>query len=420
MITNQNTKPSYRLYFLIIQICLYFAGIGFSAGGGNFPGQEQNDFLPYKVIFILLPYLSLAYLAVIRPIAIANILAKLLQANKYFLIYCLLALVFLPFAVDWSYSLTRLAYMLFEAFGLITILAQYVLYGYQSDFRNLEKTINAISFFILLFPLSVFVINGFSFTDFRSALENLYLIHPNILAAFYGHFCLWHALHLLFSAKKKKANLIYFFLFCFAEYLLFSRTAIIGLIAIFSLLPLLRFSITKSSKSLIAFLFVISFYLIGLSVVLIGAIPSSDIASVFLRDDTIDSIITFTNRTILWDQLIGNINSTTLLTGYGYSVIDPDFGIDMGTGILYGAHNAYLSVLLGSGGFALLAVLVYLFKNLIKLYKQTIPPEIHYAVLSSYLLFFITGCFSEEIGISFSVTFAYLFFMSNILLTNRS
>ena len=410
---------NYKFSLFVLQLCLYFIGIGFSAGGGNFPTQQSNGFGVYKSLFIMLPVLWFGYLFLKKPKTALSKLGLVFKANSLIVFYFIIAAIILLFAVDAFYSLGRLFYTLMGFAGLIALLTQYFFFGYESKIIYLKKIINYFSFYILLFPLYVACTKGLE--NFRFKLEGLYLIHPNILAAFYAHVCLWHGISFLLYKKKSIANIIYSILFLLVEYLLFSRAVIGGLLICFSVLPFLVFFYSKNAKALILGLFILLSYMVLYVLVIIDIIQMTDLASLVTRNDSLASLVTLTNRTILWQELIGRLEGARIVTGYGYSVIDRNFGIDLGTGILYGAHNTYLSILLGSGIFALLAILFYLTGNVIKIIKQKnmIEPAVFYSLLCSYLLFLITGCSSEEIGVSFSVTFAYLVMMTTIVLRSN-
>lgn len=397
----------------LFQLMCYFTGIAFSTGGGNLPGQESTQWIYLKAFLILTPIIGFGWHLAHRPLSSFDTLIALLKKNAALVLYFMICLVVLPFAVNWEYSLIRLSYSLVSIAGLCCLLAQFALFP-DNAIRTtiLENTVYALSIISVLFCLGIWVKNGFSFHDFRFGVQKINVIHPNILASFFAMLCVWYAVYWVHGHKKAWIGLV---VFALLEYALFSRTAFLALAAIIVSYPFLLLWLERSKKALIGCLGIGFGLSLAAFLMITRILPAEVFLTPFLRQDTVSSLMTLTNRTVLWQQLLDQVTAKVFFLGHGYSVIAPHYGIDMGTGILYGAHNAFLSVLLGSGIFALLAVMSYFLLNIKRLLKQRygISREILLIVLCSHLVFFITCFSSEEIGVTVSINLAYLLFLTN-------
>lgn len=401
-------KPEFGL-FLLVQLILFFIGIGFSSGGGNQPGTEANNLIYLKAIFLFTPVFSSMVAFLLNPAPYKQAFGLIVSLNRYYLFYLLACVVMLPFAVVVSYSAARLFFTIAPFISLLSLMIQY----HVKDIA-FEKHMVPLGLCMLLLP--VYVIFSFGLDNFRNNLQSLLLVHPNILAAFYAHFLMLFAC--LAVIKPQAKFIIPGLIFLIAVTSLFSRSVLINLgLTSIAVAVYLYFKI----HSLNALLYLFGTFFIGIStsaLVFSGLIHPEDILGLIARNNDIESLFTLTNRSILWMDLFHHTEWPVYLTGNGYSVIDRDFGVRFGSAMLFGAHNAYFSILLGSGIMALLPFLCHLAR--LSRYVWTSPISgLSCAVFSSLVFFMLNCLFSEEAGISLSVTFAYLTFASTLFLTRQ-
>ena len=403
--------------FLIFQMLCYFSGIAFSTGGGNNPEQQSSSFIYLKALLIMVPVLSVIFKVIIRPAFTLSAIIQVIKQNLLLCLYFAMCFLVLPFAVNWEYSLIRLSYTLFQLISLFCLLSQFQYRFLKDDiYTILKDSLHYLSLLSLVLPIYVLVINRLSVDNFRFALQSINLIHPNILASFYALLLTGHMTVLTYSNENKHSAFVFIAILAILEALLFSRTAILALIIGICMLPFLNTVFKKSTKSLLISLGLLFLAMTTFVLTAVGILSIDDILSIFTRNDTVSSMMTLTKRTVLWSELLSRIDIKVFFLGYGYSVISENYGIDFGTGILYGAHNAYLSVLLGSGIVSFLFIIFYLIRNII--FFLSARSQITYVFLinliTSYIVFFIICFSSEEMGINLSINFSYLIFLTNM------
>jgi O-Antigen ligase len=393
-------------FFLFIQLSFFLIATAVSAGGGNQPGNASNNFYYIKACILFVPITVVALQLLTKPDIIFYKLHKLISINIYLVFYFMISLISIAFSINQSYSFTRISYTIFELISCSCLLIQYNAKKITSHFI----TISYITSLVLIF-LVIFLTN-----DLRYYLSDHISIHPNILASFCSHLLILSNIKWIY--KKNLVNAIPIILLLIVEIFLFSRSAVLGLIIILFLSPIIMLYKNK----LFMAIYLLSMLFISTSLFLLFYINIDSLKwllELIIRKDTVDSIFTLTNRTILWTRLIDNIDTKIFLFGMGYSIINPKYGIDFGSGILYGAHNMYLSVLLGSGVFALVSLIIYFIKNIIRLSELLVFKNgLIYPIIFSTIYFLINGLTSEEIGINISPSFSYLYLMSNIFLIN--
>lgn len=400
---------------LLIQFCLYLAAIGFSAGGGNYPGAIARSFIYLKGLFLILPSFTLLVIACTRLRQYLPALVFIVRQNSFLVLYFFVAMLFLPFAVNKVYSMERLIYSIAGMLALFSIILQYYIILGESKV-SLNAHINKITFFVLLYPCYIFYAwLSMEDNDFRKAFQSTLLIHANIYSSFCAHLLIWHIGVLFFSSHKLKSFLFSSALI-FIIYILFSRTVLISVILAIPVGLMIYYLIRRNINVLVLMLLLMAMLLSFLITINFDERFLNYLMEIFARDKDIASLITMTNRTMLWQMLFENLSLQKFLFGHGYAVINENFGIDFGTGVLYGAHNAYLSVILGSGLFALLVLVFYLFTNVVRItiLRNQIPVQMFFCALLSYFIFMVNCTTAEEIGINTSVTFAYLIFLTNM------
>ena len=416
-----NGKKRITEFFLLLQLIIYFVGISFAAGGGNHPGLTAGSIIYLKAFCLSVPLIGCMLHTVFNRRASLMMAGSVLMQNGLIVFYIAFAAISIPLAIDPVYCGQRLLYMIFAMGGLFALVIQYANFSvrvllYDTIIRHMT-VLTVISF---IFPLFVFVQHGLHdlIPGYRTALQSYLLIHPNLLASFYAHLAVFHAACILYSQRKK----LWLQKLCLAILaalivLLFSRAVFIS-IAVATVIGGFFLANLYGKKSyLVLPIMIISISAAVALAIVSGMIDLPSVLNPLIRGDDAASMATLTHRTQLWSILFDGINQKIFLVGNGYSVMTKTFGVDFGTGILYGAHNAYFSVLLGTGIFSLLCVISYLGAALLRIIRRrsTLPVFAGFSMIASLTIFAVNCLVSDEIGVSVTVTFAYLFFMLNML-----
>jgi hypothetical protein len=412
-----------KAFFLLIQLIGFFAAIAFAGGGGNYPEAEAGSFIYLKALLMLFPIALFSVVFLYRPQATLNISFELIKKNKWLCLFFLSLLISLPLAVDPSYSLLRLIYTYFCLCSLFAVTAQYFILLEKKEQREqtFVRHMAFLSFVSLLLPAYTLMTQPVMplVPGFRSAIQSLMLIHPNLLASFYAQLFLWHVFRYVYAPQGRNiVNLVLSLVFLVLVFTLFSRAILISLTVTAYLSSILSYLWYKNRHGLVLFLSISMFILLAALLLTIGMIDTDTIKQFLVRAGDPDTILTLTNRTTLWSRLLSELSLKVFFVGNGYSVMTESFGMDFGTGILYGAHNAYLSVFLGSGIFCLSLILIYFFKALSTLYAARMQLSVFsvMVITGSHSLLLLSALASEEFGVNLTVTFGYLVLTTNILM----
>lgn len=394
---------------LIFQALCFFAGSAFSTGGGNLPGQESSGYVYLKAALIAMPLFGIALKIFFRPAYYTGQAIQLVARHWPLFLYLLICLLMMPFAVSPMYSMTRYSYMLFQFLALSGLLVQFSVIPPEYLPKTMNSMTNILSCGILLASGIVLVYTGFLLGSFRYDLQGLNIIHPNILASLCVLLLIWHGMYGI-SLTCYTAIFLTIGL-SVLQCLLFSRAAFMALAVAWLAFLCFKVIFHQSKKALNLLMAVLFLVILLVTLCSAGIITPNILLSPFIRDDNVSSLMTLTNRTVLWQMIFEEMSLMTWITGYGYSVISSQYGVNLGTGILYGAHNAYLSVLTGSGIFALAAILIYLGRNIACLFQKRIAYFM--ALLVIYAAFLILMFVSEEIGINLSMGFSYIIILTH-------
>lgn len=412
--------------FFVIQFLLYFIGISFSTGGGNHPGLSSNAFIYLKGAFLFAPILGFLFQLTQNYRTTLQRCRECIVQNRFLFLYLVFGFLSIPLAVDPSYSLQRLVFMIIGLSGIILLTIQFHFFvsrGIQ-PYPFFEKAVTALTVLSLVFPLTVLVNYGWHdlIPGYRSALQSYLLIHPNLLASFYAHLAVFQCGYILYSHQRNLIiNQICLAFLTILIVLLFSRTVFLSLLIAGFSVSLIFFGLLQKRRYLLIPLLGIGATALLSIFLMIGSAYPRDFFEVFTRGDNISSMLTITNRTELWRILLEQVTIKTALVGNGFSVMTNTFGIDFGTGILYGAHNAYLSIFLGTGIFSLICILWYFGASFIRTWRSRfqLPLFASFALFSSLILFAVNCLTAEEVGVNTTVTFSYMIFLINILLFKR-
>ena len=401
-------------YFIFLQLTCFYIGIGFSAHGGNSPDLPATSFIYLKGIFLLIPVITVIFIFLIKPLKFYKTLKRLFLLNKFLFYYIGLSFAFLIFSIDIFYSLSRWSIFFYSSLSLFCLILQYIFFYEKTEiWSHFLKHVKYFSFgTIFLFLYSIIKNNPQSLIPgVRNSVQELNLIHPNILASFCTQI-----LFLSYFNKEKtifnKINLTTFICFII---LIFSRSIFVAFFLTVLFINLVVYIKENKKQNLLKFILLIFSIFVLLICYFSNTLSETKFVDFLNRGNDVESLYTLTNRTILWDYILQNLSIKTFIFGNGFSVIDENFGINFGSGILYGAHNAYLSVLLGSGFICLVLILIYLLK-ILKNFKNIdiAMPSILYTSLSVYMIFILNCFFSEEFGVNLTITFSFLILIYNL------
>lgn len=390
-------------WFFFIQLVCVLLACGISGGGGNTPYAVPQVMFYIKAVLLLVPMLCFSVTCIGRPAgAVADMLSAL-KRQRYLWLGMACYVLLLPLAVNPSYSAVRLFYTVLLMMSVTALLAQNMRYTWR-------YTIGCVVFLaVVLFGL--FLLGGGA--TFRDAIQTSHLMHPNTLANVIGVL----VLGVLYdhASMHRITRMMAIVIGIAVLYAIFSRAAILALLAVIAVMPFIIGIMRRSSLFILVGLGgVLMLCLAGLAVTLDEGMRHAVLAFI-ARGHDIDSLYHLTHRTTLWGILWHNSDLMTWLSGYGYAVIDRGYGIDFGTGILYGAHNAYLSALMGGG----IAVLVCFVTYLMAMMRDAIR---HKDVgMVAIILFFAMICgVSEEFGVTVTPALAWLMIRYDMMLRENT
>ncbi len=405
---------------LFLQLVCFMIAVSFSAGGGEYADKltTYNAFIYFKLFFLICPVLFTLKIFLINR-ELFFIKMRVVLAKHYPLLgYFFFAYLSIIFAYDWYFSLLRLLYTSLAVCSLICLMVQY--YWYESF--NLKQNIyHHLSCFYAIFLVLITIIslsNWHNVYNIRGAIQKLGMIHPNTVASV----CVYIIFHEIFNSFKSGRfykilgflNLILAFGFMSA---IFSRSVVLAFVIAFIVIGIFKFFWFRAYRGLIAILVFLMVLLSFALAIYLNIIDFDNMVSWVSRTDTGIDLITLTHRTELWAELFQKLNIKAFLIGNGYGVMTPDFGIHFGTGIIYGAHNLYLSILFGTGIFSLIAFMVYLLTIFISLCtrKSVNLPNTSLHGLAMLTFFMVHSLTSTEFSLNLSISFAIVLFMSGMI-----
>lgn len=344
-------------------------------------------------------------------------LRRILRHNALLILSYALCFISIPLAVDPQFSLLRLAYSIAILGSILCFCIQYSATRRHSIKTDIHQLIMFISVFYCL-VLAIFAVMTETMfqaiPNLRNAIQATYLIHPNTLSSFLSLLLIWVTGFILYQKPGKIHYLIWIAL-AIALYSLFSRSVIIMTILCLVFLLSSQFIFKRTIQSILT---AVGIFFIMTCVILYFLIYDQQLygfLNYLSRDGNIDNIYTLSNRIILWDYLINSMDVKIFLLGHGYSVIDRGFGVNFGTGILYGAHNAYLSVLLGNGILCFAAFIGFLSFMMYTAIRHISVNRSSICFAIALFLFLLDSLFSEEIGVTVTLSFALIIIAYNLL-----
>jgi hypothetical protein len=406
-----------RYFLLLIGLVLVFIGLGFSAGGGNSPAYQAGSFVYAKASFLMYPIIVSGFLFLRAPRAVVGVVHDIFAINKYYYFYLIIALMSLPLAVDPQFSFVRLGYTFLGVGAIFCLGMQYRLFFHGEEgtatIREHVKIFSALALLTLFFAVTI---HGTStlIPGVRNALSMYRVIHPNTVSALFAYLMIWHVVW-GYSARKDAYDKVIALLLFGAIVVLFSRTVLVSIMACFFVVAFLlrrRYSMLfMIGLGLICFLNIMALYII------LGQVTPDSFLAIFARGADVKDLYTLTLRTELWDRLADTMSLKQWIFGHGYAVVTPDFGVDFGTGELFGAHNAYLSLFFGTGVVSLLLFVMFVFDSFMRSVRYIqwsgITPQ-RLIILASTVVLVMTSMASEEVGVGVTCSFAFYLLMKTV------
>jgi O-antigen ligase len=399
-----------NILFVIQSLCLLLAAT-VTAGGGQFPGNNATWLIYLKFSFFLLPIITTILLLITGKIKL-SIFTDNLCRDKILIFYLALVFISVPLSLSPLFSFQRALYTMFAYTSLFCIFIQYP----QIDPQRYQPAGLAL---ISTLSLSVFILTAASpYAGIRYGVQFAGLVHPNMLSSLLAQLFLF----VLFVVNHRTIKSVVLLLLLVMIVLLQSRGVWIALSLTVIFIISFDTFVYQSKKSFLVLLFIIlAFSGLALSFILSQSL-FYDFLSLFTRGGTVDDLLTLTHRTELWSLILRDLTLKELLVGHGYALMAPSVSADFGNGILYGAHNGYLSIMLGSGLFSLFVWLGYWLLQTRNLYKKrsSIPKPALLLSLSSIILLFIHACVAEEFGLHLTPTVIFVFFNIRYALSEKA
>ncbi len=418
-------KAASNLVF--IQLVFFMTGTAFVAGtGAGMTGTSY--FVYYKTLFMMLPIIATFSWLFVMPKSIAQAAVRTLKKNKSILAYFVFAFLSIPMAYDRSFSLLRLVITLSSFVSMFCIIVQYDAllgrYARRFFFRHLVY-VYTLSLALPFYIMSQTGMGAF-LGAFRSYLHGMGIIHPNILAAFYAYGFI-HAIYFTDPERIQRlplnkietfmrSILVFAMLILFVA--LFSRTVVFAVFIAF-IVALIFAVFLHGNRIALLVLSVVGFLgAIVAGIIFSGALNIEELMPYISRGLEVEQLLTFTNRTVLWATLLEQMTIKIFMVGNGYGVMVAGYGVDFGSGILYGAHSSYLSLLLSTGIFSLLAFIIYLLAAYVRVWYMSTALGLRSTLLNiTILTLFVQHNFnSTQFSLNFSITFALLVLFQSLSL----
>lgn len=406
-----------KYFLLLLALVGVFIGLGFSAGGGNSPQFQAGSFAFVKAALLLYPICVTGLLFLQSPKSVLSVAYDIFGINKYYYFYLIMALLSLPMAVDPNFSGIRLAYTFLGAASVFCLGLQYRLFfpgeAGIATIREHVKIFSALALLGLAFFVSI-QNPGNLIPGVRNALSMYRVIHPNTVSALFAYLMIWHMVW-GYSARKDAYDKGIALLLFAAIIILFSRTVLVSIVACFFVVAFMlrrKYSLMfMIGMGLVCFFNIIALYII------LGQATPDSFLGIFARGSDVQALYTLTHRTELWSRLSESLTLKQIILGHGYAVVTPDFGVDFGTGELFGAHNAYLSLFFGTGVVSVLLFLMFIFDSFARSVRYIqwsgITPQ-RLIILASTVVLVVTSLASEEVGVGVTASFAFYLLMKTV------
>lgn len=391
--------------WLMIQFMALLTATAVVTGGGQFPGNTARMAVYIKFGFFMLPIIGFVWAAVRQPdFHMVQSAIDFIRKNIWLVLFLLSLMLSIPLSAYPSFSLQRCLYTYLGFGSLFCLLAQF---SYIPDDR---KPFNlAVACSACLVIVCILLSYSIGYGALRVNVQSTGLIHPNMLGSLMAQLALALILLPATQAQKIVHGLLAIILFIAVIAIQSRGVWIAGLTAATVGLSL-NSLFFRSRASLII---VLTALLLACAMV-IGflLIPetANDFVMLFSRGQTLDDMMTLTNRVTLWHALLSALTWKQILVGHGYALMIPDIVVDFGDGILYGAHNAYLSIFLGSGILPLILLLGYwitLFGKAVCL-RYRVDRNLILLLITSMVLLLVHSMAGEEFGVHLTPTFMML------------
>lgn len=403
--------------WLIIQFMALLTATSIVAGGGQFPGNAAHMIVYIKFILFLLPVSGLTFkLLHEERFTLRDSVCPLIQKNRLLILFLIALLISIPLSSYPSFSLQRCLYTYLGFGSLFCLVAQY--HALKNDHTVFNQAILIISSFLLIILACSSLL---PFPSLRMNIQSIGLIHPNMLSSLLAQLLLV-VMIVPVDAKLRPVSYIIILCFIVAIFALQSRGVIIGLIVALIAYLSANSLLYKSRLFLILLLALMALACTGLIIVLFVPSLLQDVLPFVSRGQSIEDLMSFSNRLYLWDNLLSSITFKQLWVGHGYALMSPDIAVDFGNGILYGAHNAYLALFLGTGFIPLTLFLSYWLAIICTIIRHRFRADkpLVMLVISSMALFFTHAMVGEEFGLHLTPTCMLLVFHTQRLLKQQA
>ncbi len=383
-----------------------FAGLimatSVAAGGGQYPGNIPSLLAIYKFVLFTLP-LVICCFRLNRQQDLRIVFNQMIKQNMVLILALAAIILSIPLAVYPQFSLQRYLYTLFGFAGAFALAVQYL--SIPHAFHIYSQHALWCGSLILLWLLTIILL--FPDDTTRNAVQITGLIHPNMLSSLCAQFLL---LAMFQPASNKVRVSVTAGLFC-AVVVLQSRGIWISLTCALFISLTANTIIFRSKYALVALTALMLTTLVFVMIGLFSPAFVNNILQIFSRGQMLEDMATFSNRLILWQTLLESFTWQQMLVGHGYAIMSPAVGADFGSGILYGAHNAYLSLYLGTGLLTCLLFMGYWLRNLLSLIRKrkNLNRQLFNVGLTSFFVLFTHALVAEEFGLHLAPTLLLVF-----------
>ena len=394
-----------REWWLMWQTVFLFISILFTTGqdlsGGGVMPLAGNPFLIFKLFALLFPLFSVSVF--LNASKFSSSLGFAIKDSRFLIGFFIVAFLSIPFAVAPFYSLQKLIIFLISFAALLAVMIQYR-FGLPAERSFIAFSNHILWLYTILWGLLAVSISKFgvtsTFTDLRTCLVNLAIIHPNLLA---GFTVIGMCLSLVARGSPQPLR-VSAFSACVILILCTGSRAVFASVPVAILLTLVVMT-ARGRGRYVAALTISLLILSGLAALMLimDAVPHTEVASRLSRTGDESEIYTMTGRTIVWQAVWEGLDLKAWLIGHGFAVMKPEISVDMGTGVIFGAHNTYLCILAGTGIIGLAMYVLQLLKMLGNAFRSQ-----SYIFLFLMLQFLVNSIVSTRFGLNLNPSFAVL------------
>ncbi|HEY1096073.1 MAG TPA: O-antigen ligase family protein [Alphaproteobacteria bacterium] len=382
-------------FFFTVQLMGLILATTIAAGGGQFPGNKAGMFLYAKLLLFLVPAAILFWKILTDKLSLQAI-KQFLCDYKLLLVYLLSLAISIPLSIAPGFSLQRYLYMCLGFSSLFCLMIQY-----KNEALPFYKTsIYLVSILVTAILCIVYVTSPYG--NLRDAVQIFGLVHPNMLSSLLAQIAL------IILCCPGQAMIKTGLLAALSFFILFlqSRGVWVALSIALTGALFVKAVFYQSRPALLGLIALCLTVLFAVMGFLFFPHALEHMLILFARGSSLDELLSLTHRTELWQMLFDDVGTKEILVGHGFALMLSNIGADFGSGILYGAHNGYLTIFLGAGLLPLLLWLFYWSWQKISLLKaiRQVPSYLFILCLSSLALLFVHAFVAEEFGMHLTPT----------------